>query len=94
VRPIAIGKVWVHLASLCAMAAYQYAGPDLIPLQLGVDVPEGSQSVSHALRADLSCCPGQVTLQLDLRNAINIVSRQALLQAVDSSAPRLLPFAA
>jgi hypothetical protein len=34
-----------------------------------------------------------VTLQLDFRNAFNSVSRTALLQAVASRAPRLLPFA-
>jgi hypothetical protein len=38
--------------------------------------------------------PGDVTLQLDLWNAFNSVSRTALLQAVASRAPRLLPFAA
>jgi hypothetical protein len=94
VRPIAIGEVWVRLASLCAMAACQDAGPALAPLQLGVGVPGGSQSVGHALRSGLSCCPGDVTLQLDFRNAFNSVSRTALLQAVASRAPRLLPFAA
>jgi hypothetical protein len=38
VRPIAIGEVCVRLASLCAMAACQDAGPALA-LQLGVSVP-------------------------------------------------------
>jgi hypothetical protein len=94
VRPIAIGEVWVRLASLCAMAACQDAGPALAPLQLGLGVPGGSQSVGHARRSDLSCCPGDVTLQLDFWSAFNSVSRTALLQAVASRAPRLLPFAA
>jgi hypothetical protein len=40
------------------------------------------------------CCPGDVTLQVDFRNAFNSVSRQALLQAVASRAPHLLPCAA
>jgi hypothetical protein len=93
-RPIAIGEVWVRLASLCAMAACQDAGPALAPLQLGVSVPGDSQSVSHTLWSGLSCCPGDVTLQLDFRNTCNSVSRTALLQAVASRAPRLLPFAA
>jgi hypothetical protein len=93
-RPIAIGEVWVRLASVCAMAACQDAGTALAPLQLGVGVPWGSQSVGHALRFGLSCCPGDVTLQLDFRNALNSVSRTALLQVVASRAPRLLPFAA
>jgi hypothetical protein len=94
VRPIAIGEVLVRLANLCAMAACQDAGPALAPLQLRVGVPGGSQSVGHALRSGLSCCPGDVILQLNFRNAFNSVSRTALLQAVASRAPRLLPFAA
>jgi hypothetical protein len=84
VRPIAIGEVWVRLASLCAMAACQDAGPALALLQLGVGVPGGSQSVGHALRPGLSCCPGDVTLQLDFRNALKKKSQTDLLQAVAS----------
>jgi hypothetical protein len=76
------------------MAACQDAGLALAPLQLGVSVPGVSQSVGHALRLGLSCCPGDVTLQLDFRNAFNCVSWTALLQAAASQAPRLLPFAA
>jgi hypothetical protein len=38
--------------------------------------------------------PGYVTLQLEFQNAFNSVSRTALLQAVASRVPRLLPFAA
>jgi hypothetical protein len=41
----------------------------IAPLQLGVGVPWGSQCVGHALRSGLLCCPGDVTLQLDFRNA-------------------------
>jgi hypothetical protein len=94
VRPIAIGEVWLCLASLCAMAACPDIGRALAPLQLGVGVPRGSQCVGHALRAGLSCCPNDVTLQLNFQNASNSVSRQSLLQAVACRALRLLPFAA
>jgi hypothetical protein len=76
------------------MAACRDTGRALASLQLGVGVPRGSQSVDHALRSGLSCCPEDVTLQLDFRNAFASVSRTALLQAVASRAPRLLPFAA
>jgi hypothetical protein len=54
----------------------------------------GSQCVSHTLRSGLSCCPVVLTLQLVFRNAFNSMSRQALLQAVASQAPCLLPFVA
>jgi hypothetical protein len=80
------------------MAACQDAGPESASrLQGGerhTSVPGGSQSVRHALRSGLSCCLGDVTLQLDFRNAFNSVSRTALLQAVAARAPHLLPFAA
>jgi hypothetical protein len=91
VRPIAVGGVWVRLASVCVMAACLDAGLALAPLQLGVGNPGCSQSVGHAL--GLSRCPRDVTLQLDFRNAFNSVYRQALQQAGASWAPRLLFFA-
>jgi hypothetical protein len=94
VRPIAVGEVWLRLASLCAMAACPDTGPALAHLQLGVGVPGGSQCVGHVLRLSLSCCPEEMTLLLDFQNAFNSASRQALLQAVACRGPRLLPFAA
>jgi hypothetical protein len=99
VRPIAVGEVWGRLASLCVMAACQDAGVVLAFRQLRVGVLGGSQSVGHALQSGRHVPrvvrrPGDVTLQLDFRNASNSVSRQALLQAVASLAPRLLLFAA
>jgi hypothetical protein len=60
VRPIAIVEVWVRLASLCAMAACQDAGPASAPLQLWVSVPAGSQSVGHALADPAAGLPGCV----------------------------------
>jgi hypothetical protein len=76
------------------MAACREAGLALAPLQLGVDALGGRpQSVGHALWSGLLCCPGDVTLQLDFQNAFNSMFQQALLQAVASRAPRLLPFA-
>jgi hypothetical protein len=70
------------------------AGGSFLPSLSVNNILTLSQSVGHALRSGLSCCHGYVTLQLDFQNAFNSVSRTALLQAVASRAPRLLPFAA
>jgi hypothetical protein len=78
VRPIAVGEVWLRLASLCAMAACPDTWPALAHLQLGVGITGGSQCVGHVLRVSLSCCSDEMTLQLDFQNAFNSASRQAL----------------
>jgi hypothetical protein len=61
VRPIAVGKVWYRGAALCALAACPNTGRSLVPLQVAVGVPGGSQIVGHAIRAgmsaDSSCMP-------------------------------------
>ena len=94
VRPIAVGEVLLRLAALCATAACHEVGPGLAPLQLGVGVPGGAQCVGQALRAGILSHPGDVTIQLDWKNAFNSVSRQVMIDTVAARAPALLPFAA
>jgi hypothetical protein len=48
VRPIAVGEVWLRLASLCALAKVSHVGASLAPLQLGVGVRGGCQALGHA----------------------------------------------
>lgn len=93
VRPIAIGEVWARLVSMCAMAACPNIGPSLAPLQVGVGVRGGAQVLGHAIRAGVKAHPEDVTLQLDFKNAFNMIHRGAMLQAVASRAPQLLKFA-
>lgn len=93
VRPIAIGEVWARLTSMAAMAACSEIGPGLAPQQLGVGVPGGAECLGHAVRAGAHDKPNEVTVQLDWRNAFNCISRQAVLAAVATRAPTLLPFA-
>ena len=90
-RPIAIAETWQRLVSLCAMALCSDLGPSLLPLQLGVGVSGGAQSLGHAARAALAAWDGVVLVQLDWKNAFNTMSRAAILQAVAVHAPRLLP---
>jgi hypothetical protein len=58
VRPIAIGKVWVRLASLCAMDACQDAGPALVPLQLGVGAREVARASATPSSRACRAAPG------------------------------------
>jgi hypothetical protein len=77
---------------LLRLALFPAGGPFLPSLYVNLFLC--CVSVGHALRSGVSCCPGDVTLQLDFQNAFYSVSRTALLQAVASWALRLLPFAA
>jgi hypothetical protein len=93
VRPIAIGDVWLRLASRCAMAACPDIGPGLAPLQLGVGTRGGPQVLAQALKAGMEADPDCVTVKVDVRNAFNSVRRERVLSAVAELAPTLLPFA-
>jgi hypothetical protein len=73
VRPIAIGEAWPRLAALCTVHACSDLGRSLAPLQLGVEVPGGAESVGHALRSALDAHPTHLLLSLDCKNAFNSV---------------------
>ncbi|CAI7830356.1 unnamed protein product, partial [Closterium sp. NIES-53] len=52
-----------------------------LPLQYGVAVPGGAETVIHAARAYLDAHPTSMVLQADIANAFNSVSRQAIATA-------------
>jgi hypothetical protein len=83
ILPIAKGKVWHRLAGLCALADCPDLGRSLVPLQLAVGIPGGAQVIGHPLAAGIAAEPGCLTMQLDLQNTFNTLSRQHMLQAVD-----------
>lgn len=93
VRPIAIGEVWNRLAALCALATLPNVGPSLQPHQLGVGVRGGAQIVGHAVRAGCNSAD-MVTVQVDICNAFNSVSRNVVLEQVFDRVPALGPWAA
>lgn len=72
------------------MARCSRTGPLLVPLQPGVEVSEGAQSlaIGHAARAALGAWDGVVLLQLDCKNAFNSLWGAAIIQAVPT---RLTP---
>jgi hypothetical protein len=91
VRPIAIADVWHRLASLCAMKGCA-AEMELHPLQVPVGVPGGSGCIGHALHAGILADAECVTIQVDFRNAVKSLRRDAALAAVSERASNLLPF--
>lgn len=92
VRPIAVPEAWARLTSLCALATVNGIGATLLPHQFAVGIPGGAQIMGHALRQN-SQRPDTVTVQLDLDNAFNAMSRGAMLTAIAARAPSLLPYA-
>ena len=92
VRPIAIGEAWYRLAMLCALSEVGTAvGADLAPLQVGVGTRGGVDAVAHALSNALESDPQHVLLSVDMENAFNTVSRDAVFATVRERMPQLLP---
>jgi hypothetical protein len=83
ILPIDKGKVWHRLAGQCALAACPDLGRRLVPLQLAVGIPGGHESSATPLAAGIAAEPGCLTMQLDLQNTFNTLSRHHMLQAVD-----------
>lgn len=92
VRQIAIGEAWYRLAMLCALAEVgAEVGVGLAPLQVGVGTRCGVDAVAHAVSTALAADPQNVVLSVDMANAFNTVSRDAVLGAVRERMPQLLP---
>jgi hypothetical protein len=67
-------------------------GPSLAPLQRGVRILGAAEGVVHVVRSALASDPEALLLSLECRNAFNTVSRAAILEAVATSAPSVMPF--
>ena len=95
IRPIAVGVR--HLVGKCVCAVEKSKASDFFaPYQFGVACAAGAEKVIHGLR---SCMDDHWTdenftvLKIDMRNAYNLVSRQALLDECRIQFPELLPWA-
>jgi len=97
VRPIVVGEVLRRLVSkLCASKAYEVSAEYLQPLQVGVGVSGGVETLLHAfnriIRSDL-VVPEKTTLALiDFSNAFNEVNRHSMLKMVRDKLPSLFPW--
>jgi hypothetical protein len=74
-RPIGVGKVWVRIAGLGAMAARPAANASLPPLQLSVGVRGGTKATSRALQTAWASDPELQLVRIDYQNAFNTMSR-------------------
>ena len=84
VRPIAVGEVIRRLASKCACNVVKEKASDFFsPFQFGVACPRGSEKIIHNLREVLKqhwSDPDFAVIKIDMQNAFNLVSRDAVLQ--------------
>ncbi|KAL5502816.1 hypothetical protein EMCRGX_G009650 [Ephydatia muelleri] len=67
------------------------------PHQFGVACPSGAEKIVHGLRSSMEDHQNEqdfVVMKIDLRNAFNLVSRQALLDECSAHFPELLQWAA
>eukprot|EP00731_Ephydatia_muelleri_P009723 Em0005g309a len=93
---IAVGEAIRHLAGKCLCVIPKGKAHDfLAPLQLGVACPAGAEKIIHGLRG----CVDEhwhdadfAVLKIDLHNAFNQISRQAVLDACGLHFPELLPW--
>ena len=96
VRPIAVGEVLRRLAGKCACALTKEKATEFFaPFQFGVACPGGTEKIIHRLRqtvedhwqdADFA------VLKIDIQNAFNLVSRDAVLKQYAIHFPELLPW--
>ena len=93
-RPIAIGSSFRRLTSkLVAKSITASIAGELQPTQLGVGVPLGCEAAVHAVRkfTHSERGRGEVLVKVDLSNAFNSVSREAVLSQVSRRCPSALP---
>ncbi|CAI7737379.1 unnamed protein product [Closterium sp. NIES-53] len=93
-RPIAIGECLTRLTAKAALTTIGEAVREyFLPLQYGVAVPGGAETVIHTARAFLDARPNCLVLQADTSNAFNSILRHAIATALrDPELSPLQPF--
>ena len=88
VRPIAMGETLRRLAAKCLHSAVlDKVSEYLLPLQVGVQVPNAAELVARRVKLwAKEAAPGEVLLQVDLRNSFNSLDRNAMLAEVQARA--------
>jgi hypothetical protein len=96
-RPIAVGEVLRRLVAKCfTFSLAQKAAQLLAPLQVGVSVKGGCESVVHAVNYivhDESLREEKQILLVDFANAFNSIDREVMLQEVRNCFPELSSWA-
>ena len=96
IRPIAVGDTLRCLTAKCLCSLVREAAASyFLPLQLGVAVPGGAESIIHGLRATWENNDGLdiALLKVDFCNAFNCVSCQVLLDECLSVFPGIYKWA-
>ena len=96
ILPIAVGEVLRHLTGKCLCAVLRSKMTSFFePYQFDVAVPCGAERIAHGLR---TCIDKHWmehdfgVLKVDMSNAFNLVSRQAILSECAKHFPELLPW--
>eukprot|EP00731_Ephydatia_muelleri_P036720 Em0311g4a len=96
IRPIAVGETLRRLTAKCLCITIREKARDLFqPLQVGVACRSGSERIIRGLR---KCIDDHwddddfVVFKVDMRNAFNMVSRQAILDECATFFPEILPW--
>eukprot|EP00731_Ephydatia_muelleri_P021851 Em0014g442a len=96
IRPIAVGESIRRLTGKClCVALKEKAASFFEPSQFGVACPNGAEKVIHGLRACIDkhwFDDDFGVLKIDMKNAFNLVSRQALLSECAKHFPELFPW--
>lgn len=96
VRPIAVGETLRRIVSSIALSrVVQRARDHLAPFQLGVATKNGSETIIHATRKWIEKMGNNnnyAMLQLDLKNAFNLISRRVILRETRRHLPEILPW--
>ena len=96
IRPIAVGEAIRRLVGKCLCSMTKAKAHDfLAPFQLGVACQGGAEKIIRGLRSCMDEHWQEVdfaVLKIDLLNAFNRVSRQAVLNACALHIPELLPW--
>ena len=96
VRPITVGEALRRLVGKCLCSMVKVKAAEFFdPLQWGVACAAGAEKIAHGLRDCVDenwHVEGFIVLKIDLVNAFNLVSRQALLSECSTHFPELLPW--
>ena len=96
VRPIAVGEILRRLVGKCAcILTKEKASQFFNPFQFGVACPAGTEKIVHKLRQVIEDNWNNgdfAILKVDMRNAFNLVSLEAVLHQCAIHFPELLPW--
>ncbi len=91
VRPMAVGETLRRLVcKLTLKIVKEDVPPMLLPFQLGVGTPLGSEAVIHSISEAISNLKDdEAILQVDFQNAFNLISRDAMFELTKTYLPKL-----